>query len=100
MKPMAEKTNIQRISRASRLFIRLLQALMVLVPMADAAVWIFINDLIAPMQKEMLPYYVRLPLPASARVLAFCVSLIPLSLFVFADATLIRLFGLYEKGLI
>ena len=93
-------TNLQRISRTSRQFIRLLQILLVVAPLVDGAIWIFMNDLFAPMQQEMLPAFVRLPLPASARVLAFCVSLLPLGLFLYAIATLIRLFRLYENGMI
>lgn len=98
MKPAT--TNLHRISRTSRQFIRLLQVLWLLAPLVYAAIWIFINDLFAPMQQELLPPYVRLPLPASARVLAFCVSLLPLTLFLYAVSTLIRLFRLYEKGMI
>ena len=100
MKKSTTLPNIHRIRRASRLFIRILQFLMILVPLADLTIWVFANNLIEPVLATTLPAYVQLPLPLSARLLAFCVSLVPLSLFIFANATLIRLFRLYENGLI
>jgi hypothetical protein len=98
MADLSNKRNIYRIRRASRFFIRLLQVIMLVVPLADMAVWVFINMMPALMRPGMLPDYAKLPLPPSARVYAFCVSLIPLGLFFFANASLIRLFRLYEKG--
>jgi len=90
--------NTHRIRRTSRFFIYLFRSLMVLAPLVLLAVWIFMNDFLPMMQHEMLPEFVRLPLPMSARVLGFCVTLIPLSLFLYANSILIRLFRLYEAG--
>lgn len=90
--------NTYRIRRTSRLFIRLLKGLMVIVPLVLMAVWIFLNDLLPLVQHELLPVFVRLPLPPLSRLLAFCISLIPLALFCYANTTLIRLFRLYERG--
>lgn len=89
--------NTQRIRRTSRIFIRLLQVLLVAVPLIDCILWIFMNDLLTPMQHELLPEYVRFPLPPQARFLGWCVSLLPVGLFLFAAITLIRLFRLYEQ---
>ena len=99
MKPVIN--NYRRISRTSRLFIRLLQALMVLVPLVDAAIWISLNEkLWAPIRMQFLPKYVTQPLPGLTRMAGFGVSLLPLSLFLFANTTLIRLFRLYQRGII
>ncbi len=94
----AKTTNTHKICRTSRVFISLLQFLLVAVPLIDCALWIFMNDLLTPIQHELLPEYVRFPLPPRARFLGWCVSLLPTALFLIAAITLIRLFRLYEKG--
>lgn len=90
--------NTDRIRRTSRLFIRVLLMFMVLVPLGDCILWIFMNDLLGPIQHELLPSYVRLPLPVKARFLGWVVSLLQLAVFLYATATLLRLFRLYEQG--
>lgn len=90
--------NSYRIRRTSRRFIRILQFLMITVPLIDCAIWFFMNDLLAPMRHEILPAYVRFPLPPMARFLGWCVSLLPLAVFLYGSRTLIALFRLYEQG--
>ncbi len=94
----AKTTNIHKICRASRQFIRILKFLLIAVPVIDCALWMFINGLPSPMQHDLLPEYVRFPLPPQARFFGWCVSLLPVTLFLFANMTLIRLFRLYKKG--
>ena len=71
---------------------------LVLIPVVNASLWTFINDLPTAMQETILPVYVRIPLPASARVLGFIVALVPASVVMYGTVVLIRLFRLYETG--
>ena len=98
MKTLEPTRSIHRIRHTSRRFIRIFQALLILVPLIDTAVWLFLNDLPSHLLHSILPGYLRLPLPPLARALGFCISLIPMAVFVFADAALIRLFRLYAEG--
>ena len=98
MKTPEPTQSIHRIRHTSRRFIRIFQALLILVPLIDTAVWLFLNDLPPHLLHSMLPGYLRLPLPPLARALGFCISLIPMAVFVFADTVLIRLFRLYAEG--
>lgn len=97
---MTDTRNTQRIQRASKKIIVVLQFFLIIAPVADCLLWLFINDLPLDWLKQMLPEYVQFPLPVGARVLGWCVSLLPLSLFMYANWILIRLFRLYEQGLI
>lgn len=94
----SSQTNTMRIQRTSRRLIRVLMMLMVAVPTIVAGIWLFLNDLPPVIQHELLPEFARPPLPVSARWMGFGVTLIPLCLFFYANAVLIRLFRLYEAG--
>ncbi|MBN2125581.1 MAG: DUF2975 domain-containing protein [Deltaproteobacteria bacterium] len=86
------------IQHASRRLRRVFTVTLVAIPVLTALVWIFINGLPEGMQEVILPRYARLPLPVSARMLAFIASLLPASVAMYGTAVLIRLFGLYERG--
>lgn len=92
------ETNTIRIRRTSQRLIRVLQFLMIAAPLVNCVIWVFMNQLLVPMQHEILPEYVRLPLPPMTRFLGWCVSLLPLIPFLYGCLTLIRLFRLYEQG--
>lgn len=95
---MKQINNLTRIRQTSRQLIKVFWGLIILAPLIDTLIWMNVNHLLAPIQHEILPDYVRLPLPPMARFLGWCVSLIPLSLFLYGCKTLINLFRLYEKG--
>jgi hypothetical protein len=50
------------------------------------------------MQHELLPEFVRLPLPALSCLLGFIVSMIPGGISIYGLTILIRLFRLYHQG--
>ena len=90
--------NALHIQRASRRLRRVLTVILALIPALSALTWIFINVMPDGMQEIVLPRYARLPLPVSARVWGFIVSILPVSVAMYGTAVLIRLFGFYEKG--
>lgn len=86
------------IKRASRRLRAVFMAVFVLIPVINALVWTFINVLPGEMQKNIMPHYVTLPLPVMAQFMGFVISMIPSSVAMYGVWTLVRLFGLYEKG--
>jgi hypothetical protein len=90
--------NKERIQRASRRLRYLLMAVFWAMPVINAFVWIFMNRLPEMMTSEMLPYFARLPLPASARLMGFLVVMIPTGVAMTGAYHLMRLFELYERG--
>jgi hypothetical protein len=73
--------------------------LIIVLPVLYAAFWIFFNRVIAAMPIP-LPAPVNGPLPALSRLMAFVVSMLPLSAILLGLANLMRLFSLYERGFI
>ena len=90
--------NRERIQRASRRLRYLLFAIACALPVINALVWWFINRFPEVMYRKMLPYYVSLPLPASARLMGFLVAMIPTGVAILGAYYLMRLFTLYEQG--
>ncbi|MEN6438616.1 MAG: DUF2975 domain-containing protein [Syntrophobacter sp.] len=90
--------NSSNISRASRRLRLVFTAVFFLIPIINALVWIFVNEMPDEMQKNILPHYARLPLPAEARLLGFIIVMIPSGIAMYGNWVLIRLFRLYEMG--
>lgn len=94
-----DNTNIYRIQRVSGRFRLLLTVLIVLIPVATLMYWLFFNSL--PMGfKVELPVSVNTELPLGFLLLAFLVSLIPVSAALYGAANLKKLFGLYENAIV
>jgi hypothetical protein len=92
--------NKERIQRASRRLRLLLITVLWVMPVINAFVWIFMNSFPEMMTSEMLPYFVTLPLPVSARLMGFMVVMIPTGVAMTGAYHLMRLFELYEQGAI
>jgi hypothetical protein len=92
---MDNKTRIQRASRRLRY---LLGVIFWAMPVVNAFVWIFMNRFPKMMTSKMLPYFVHLPLPASARLMGFMVVMMPTGVAMAGTYYLMRLFELYERG--
>lgn len=92
--------NTERIQRASRRLRRVLFITIFLIPITNTLVWLFINDLPQMVQNRILPYFISLPLPLTARWMGFGVTLLPTAMGMFCTYFLMRLFRLYEQGLI
>lgn len=90
--------NRERIQRASRRLGFLLLVIICLMPVINAVVWLFINRFPEIISSRMLPYFVTLPLPASARFMGFLVAMIPTGVAMVGAYYLMRLFRLYERG--
>lgn len=90
--------NKKRIQRASRRLRYLLMAVFWTMPIINAFVWIFMNRFPEMMTSKMLPYFVHLPLPASARLMGFFVVMIPTGVAMTGTYHLTKLFELYEGG--
>lgn len=90
--------NIERIQRASRRLRYLLMTIFWVMPVINAYVWVFMNGFPKMMTSHMLPYFVELPLPASARLMGFVVVMIPTGVAMIGAYHLVRLFRLYEQG--
>lgn len=90
--------NQTRIRTSSRKIIRILKIWRGFIPIAASLIWIFINNLPTPMQQEILPEFVRLPLPLPSRLMGFVITMIPIGITLYAITTLIRLFRLYQDG--
>ena len=91
-------SNRERIQRASGKLCRVLLVLIYAMPLVNALVWVFINDFPEAMHRNMLPYFVAVPLPVSARVMGFAVSMIPTGIAMLGAFHLMRLFRLYQQG--
>ncbi|MBU0908025.1 MAG: hypothetical protein KJ717_00560, partial [Proteobacteria bacterium] len=90
--------NRDRIQSASRKLRFLLLAILWMMPVINALVWLFMNRLPELMYRKMLPYFVVMPLPFSARMMGFVVVMIPTGVAMFGVYHLMRLFQLYEQG--
>jgi len=90
----------RRIQRVSRHFRLLFTALIFCIPALDFLYWAFFNHL--PNGFIELPAAVATnqTLPYSSLALAFCVSLIPVSVAMFGMVTLTKLFKLYENAIV
>jgi len=92
--------NIERIRRASRRLRGFLVTAICLLPVTNGLVWLFINNFPEIMYRKMLPYFVELPLPVSARMMGFVVTMLPTGVAMAGAYYLMLLFRLYEQGLI
>lgn len=92
---MGDSSNIGRASRRLEIVFRIV---FFLIPVINVLVWLFINVMPDEMQKNILPHYARLPLPAQARLMGFFASMIPAAIAMWGTWTLVRLFRLYETG--
>ncbi len=90
--------NKARIQRASRRLRYLLLAAICLMPVANGVIWLFIHHLPELLQDRLVPYFVRMPLPVSARLMGFAVTLMPTGVAMLGAYHLMRLFRLYEQG--
>ena len=90
--------NRERIRRAGRRLRCFLLAITCTLPVINALVWLFINRFPEIIFRKMLPYFVTMPLPASARIMGFVVTMMPTGVAMFGAYYLIQLFRLYEQG--
>jgi hypothetical protein len=90
--------NKERIQRASRRLRGLLLTIVYSLPAINALVWLFINRFPEMMYRKMLPYFVSMPLPVSARLMGFAVTMLPTGVAMIGGYHLVRLFRLYEQG--
>jgi hypothetical protein len=67
-------------------------------PLINAMVWIFINEVPEVIHRNILPYFVSMPLPVSGRLMGFAVAMVPTGVAMFGAFFLMRLFQLYEHG--
>lgn len=95
----SESENIKRIQRVSGTFRLLFTVLIFLIPAVTLTYWMFFNYLPAGFTAE-LPVAVSQTLPLKTLLLAFSVSLIPVSVAVYAAINLKELFKLYERGIV
>ncbi len=90
--------NIDRIQDSSRKIIRALKIWRGFIPLATCAVWLFMNQLPATMQQEILPEFVRLPLPLPTLLAGLAITMIPVGITIYGITILIQLFRLYQDG--
>lgn len=90
--------NRERIQRASRRLRYLLLIIACMMPVINALIWLFMNRFPEIIYRKMLPYFVPVPLPVSARLMGFMVVMIPTGVAMFGAYYLMRLFQLYEQG--
>jgi len=90
--------NKERIQNASRRLRRILLTIVCILPVLDALVWLFMNKFPEMMWRKMLPYFVTMPLPVSARLMGFVVTMLPTGIAMIGGYHLMRLFRLYEQG--
>lgn len=90
--------NREHIRRTSHRLRRLLLAVTCAMPVVNAVTWIYINDVPEIMHRNMLPYFAVIPLPASARLMGFLVTMMPTVVAMSGAYYLMRLFHLYEQG--
>ncbi len=90
--------NIDRIQNSSRKIIRALKIWRGFIPLATCAIWLSMNQLPLIMQKEILPDFVRLPLPTASLWAGLVITMIPVGLTIYGITILIRLFRLYQDG--
>jgi hypothetical protein len=92
---MGDSLHIKRASRRLEIVFRIV---FILIPVINALVWLFINGLPDEMQKNIMPHYVRLPLPAQARLMGFLVSMLSCGVAMYGTWAVVRLMRLYEAG--
>jgi hypothetical protein len=90
--------NRERIRLASHRLRRLLLTVACAMPAINALVWICINHFPEIIQRDILPYFVIIPLPASARFMGFLLTMMPTAVAMSGAYYLMRLFHLYEQG--
>ena len=90
--------NRERIRQASHRLRRLLLIVACAMPVINALAWISINHFPEIIHSEMVPYFVKIPLPASARFMGFLVTMMPTAVAMSGACYLMRLFHLYEQG--
>lgn len=96
--PNKTKKNKEAIKKSSRKIILTLKVCCGVIPLATCLIWLFINKLPGPIQQQILPDFVQLPLPLATRLAGFAITLIPAGIMIFGIIILIRLFGLYQEG--
>ncbi len=87
-----------RIQRISREFRYLFTALLVCIPLLDLLYWVLFNHL--PAGLIALPVPINRELSFVTLMLAYLVSLLPVSVAMFGVVTLIKLFRLYEHAIV
>lgn len=87
-----------RIQRASRRLRYALLAVIFMMPVVNAMVWLFINQFPEIIHRKMLPYFVSIPLPESVRFMGFIVTMMPIGITILGAYHLMRLFQFYEQG--
>jgi hypothetical protein len=93
-----EMQNRERIRWTSHRLRRILLVLALAMPVVNAVAWIYINDIPEIMHRNMLPYFAIVPLPASARLMGFLVTMLPTAVAMSGAYYLMQLFHLYEQG--
>lgn len=90
--------NRLRIQRASRRLRHLLIVVACLMPAINGVVWLYINQWPEVFQSKLIPYFVSMPLPLSARLMGFGITMLPTGIAMLGVFYLMRLFRLYEQG--
>ncbi len=93
-----EANDAKKLQIVSRRFRILLQTVMFVIPLANGLFWISANQLPEFLQRECLPYAEHFPLPWTALVMGFVVTMLPSGVGVYGVYCLKCLFALYEKG--
>lgn len=89
----------ERLKRNSRRLRRVFMVLLVLTPLFAATFWIGVGDGKEAFLKH-LPVKVSGGLPMASLILGFLVTMIPTGFIIYALLLIVRLFGLYEKGMV
>jgi len=90
--------NKVRIQHASRKLRYVLMTAVCLMPVLNGLVWLLINQLPELVQDRLIPYFVTMPLPVSARMMGFAATMMPTGVAMLGAYHLMRLFRLYEQG--
>lgn len=95
---------MNRISKVSRVLRVVFLAIIILMPVINALVWINLEKISPIGLAKLFPSLplddlsIRMPLSAQTRVLGFLVMMIPTGIHMLAFFLLFRLFGLYARG--
>ena len=87
----------QNLRHQSKLFALIFKIILFGLPLSSAVFWSFFNHLPDGFH-DQLPVKVATILPTSTLIWAFIVSSMPLAVMMYATASLVRLFSLYEAG--
>jgi Protein of unknown function (DUF2975) len=90
--------NMKQIQRTSRRLKFLLLAILCILPLANGGVWLFMNSFPEIFYHKILPHFVSVPLPGTARLMGFVVMMIPTGIAMCGSYYLMKLFHLYEQG--